>query len=327
MKDTDFLFLTSMLRSRETKMLSDEKIDRMLDANAYDDAAKMLVDCGYDDMSGMDSGQIENVLQKRRSDIFYELGENKDAKSLADLFRLKYDYHNVKVLVKSMGANVDAAHMLSDSGRVGTSELNEAFVTGQRSDLPPKVAEAMNVASGVLSRTGNPQLSDIEVDKIYFSELLSLAEDAKDSFILGYVRLLIDAANLRIAVRSARTGRDSDFLLAALIPGGHAGSEEIAASFNENSLAPFTGETLEGAVRLGSEVMKDGSQTMFELACDNAALKYVTSTSYISFGPAPVVAYLAKIEWEITAVRMILTGILTGISPDVIRERLRDCHV
>jgi V/A-type H+-transporting ATPase subunit C len=84
---------------------------------------------------------------------------------------------------------------------------------------------------------------------------------------------------------------------------------------------------LEEAARLGAEAAKGGTQTLFELACDNAALKYFDGTYFISFGPEPVFAYLAKLEWEITAIRMILTGKLTGISTDVIRERLRECHV
>jgi V/A-type H+-transporting ATPase subunit C len=44
----------------------------------------------------------------------------------------------------------------------------------------------------------------------------------------------------------------------------------------------------------------------------------------VSFGQEPVVEYLAMLEAEITAIRMIMTGRLAGIAPDVIRERLRD---
>ena len=327
MKDTDFLFLTSMLRAREVGMLKIDKINRMLEAPEPDDAAKLLLDCGYPDMSAMSMVQIENVLQEHRSDIFYEISVYEYARDLLDLFRIKYDYHNIKVLVKSAGANVEAPWLLSDSGRFSSEELSEAFVSGQRSDLPPLLAEAMGSAAGILSRTGNPQLADIEIDKAYFGELSSLAEKLDDDFITGYVRLLIDSANLRITVRSVRTQRGKEFLSEALIPCGSISMEQIVDSFDENALSPFNDETLENAASLGAEAIAGGAQTLFELACDNAVLRYVTDTAYISFGPAPVIAYLAKLEWEITAVRMILTGKLSGISPEVIRERLRDCHV
>ena len=327
MKDTDFLFLTSMLRAREPAMLREGKIDRMLDAPAFDDAAKLLVECGYPDMSGMKMTQLESLLQKHRSDVFYELSGFEYAIDVLDLFRLKYDYHNVKVLVKSSGANVDASYLLSGSGRVDAKVLAEAFVSGQRSDLPPALASAMESATGILSRTGNPQLSDIEIDKAYFGELLSIAEKLDDDFITGYVRLMIDSANLRITVRAARIKRDEGFLSATLIPGGNISAAQIESSYSDNTLAAFTVDALAQAVRLGGEAIEGGAQTLFELACDNAVLVYVTNTMFISFGPAPVIAYLAKLEWEITAVRMILAGKLTGISPSVIRERLRECHV
>jgi V/A-type H+-transporting ATPase subunit C len=170
-------------------------------------------------------------------------------------------------------------------------------------------------------------LADIEIDKTYFGEMLAHAESLKDDFVTGYIRLLIDSANLRIAVRSVRTGRDADFLKLALIGGGDVGADAIEAAYGDSSTAPFSGGELDDAARLGAEALKGGTQTLFELACDNAALRYFNATIFIGFGPAPVLAYLAKLEWEITAARMILTGKLTGIAPDVIRERLRDCHV
>ena len=66
--------------------------------------------------------------------------------------------------------------------------------------------------------------------------------------------------------------------------------------------------------------------TKFELACDNAVTAYLIGARMVSFGEEPVIAYLAALEGEITTVRMILTGRLSGIAPDVIRERLRDLY-
>ena len=66
--------------------------------------------------------------------------------------------------------------------------------------------------------------------------------------------------------------------------------------------------------------------TAFERACDNAVNSYLRSAKLVSYGPEAVVAYLAAVEGEITAVRMILTGKLAGVAPETIRERLRDLY-
>ena len=80
------------------------------------------------------------------------------------------------------------------------------------------------------------------------------------------------------------------------------------------------------AAALGSEALEGGGLTALELACDNAVNRYIASAKLIPFGEEPVVAYLAAVESEITAVRMILTGRLAGIASDTIRERLRDFY-
>ena len=45
-KKEAFLCISAMLRSREPRLLSREKAERMLDAATFEDAAKLLSDCG-----------------------------------------------------------------------------------------------------------------------------------------------------------------------------------------------------------------------------------------------------------------------------------------
>ena len=61
-KDVDYLGLTAMLRARESKMLDRDRMDRMLAAPSYADTAKLLTDCGYEDMSRMDA-KCENSAE------------------------------------------------------------------------------------------------------------------------------------------------------------------------------------------------------------------------------------------------------------------------
>ena len=64
LRDTDFLYLSTMLRAREAKMLSGDKIGRMLDAAGFDDAAKMAEECGYRDMSGLDVFEVDKRCRR-----------------------------------------------------------------------------------------------------------------------------------------------------------------------------------------------------------------------------------------------------------------------
>lgn len=324
----NYLYLSAMLRAREAKMLTREKAERMIDTASFDEAAKMLADCGYEDMSGMSAKQVDNALAERRAEIFAELARMSPNPETVEVFRMKYDYHNAKTLIKAEAAALEREDLLSSSGRVPVQTLIKSFTEEKLTGIPPVLADAIVQAKSVLARTANPQLADFALDKAYFAELLKAARDLDSSFLTGYARILIDSANLRSAVRTMRMGKDLDFLKLALVPGGGIDVGRITASSSsgEALAALYTNTLLADAAALGAEAVKGGRMTDFELACDNAVTAYLTKARLVAFGEAPVIAYLAAVEGEITAVRMILTGFLAGIAPDTIRERLREFY-
>ena len=327
-KDTDYLFLSAYICAKETRMLTAAQCERMLEAAGFAECAKLLEECGYEDMSGMNATQIESALARHRDAVFAELAQLSPHKALVDVFRCKYDYHNAKVLIKAEGAHVDGTHLLSGSGRVAPERLAEAYHAEEYLALPSRLGAAIADARGILARTGNPQLADFALDKAYFGELGALAAETGSAFLAGYVKLLIDSANLRSAVRCLRMGRDAAFLRRALIPEGGYGAESVlqSAVSGENLAALFATSTLKAAAELGAEAAAGGSLTDFEKACDNTVTAYLDGARLKSFGEAPVIAYIAAVENEIAAARMILTGRLAGVPAGQIKERLRDLN-
>ena len=179
----------------------------------------------------------------------------------------------------------------------------------------------------MLARTANPQLADFILDRAYFAEIRAAAQSAECPFLAGYAEILTDSTNLKSAVRTLRMGKDLEFMDSALIPGGSVSADRVVAAGDKESItALFANTLLERAAAIGAEAVEGGSMTAFELACDNAVTAYLRRAKLVSFGPEALIAYLAAVESEITAVRMILTGRLAGIDPDVIRERLRDMY-
>jgi V/A-type H+-transporting ATPase subunit C len=145
----------------------------MLDACSYEDAAKILMECGYPDMSGLKAPEVEDKLAQHRSEIFEELFQLAPEKAVINVFRLKYDYHNIKVLVKAEGVNASGEHILSTSGRIKRLPLPKPLIMRTYRFVPMYVGAAMEQAKDILARTGNPQLSDLAVDKIYFEEFMA----------------------------------------------------------------------------------------------------------------------------------------------------------
>lgn len=316
-----------MLRAREPKLLNNERAERMLDAASYEDAAKILTDCDYPDMSQMNAAEVEQSLAERRTAILDELAKLSPDRELVDLFKLKYDYHNAKAILKAEATGSDVKHILSDAGRVPGEKLLELYHEEKYSALPPRLAEALREGKSVLARTSNPQLSDFAVDRICFAELSELAGKTGSAFLRGYAAAQIDSANLKSAVRTLRMGKRQDFLAEVLLQGGTVSADRLAAAGDKESLAAlYAHGRFEKAAALGAEALSGGSMTAFEKACDDAVNDYLRGAKLISYGCEAVAAYLAAVEGEIQAVRMILTGRLAGVRPQAIRERLRELY-
>ena len=320
-----YLCLSAMLRAREARMLTAERAARMLESSGFEESAKLLADCGYEDLSGLNAAGIDAALSARRAAIFAEIEQLVPDKALVTLFRLKYDYHNAKAVLKAEAMGQDPLRLMSACGRVAPEKLKTAYDEERPGDLPRALAEAMFEAGSTLARTANPQLADFELDRAYFGEMKALADALGNSFVTGYVKLLIDAANLKSAVRTARMHKSADFLVDALVRGG-TDIDRVANADGDALAALFAHTPLEKAAAAGAEAMQGGSMTVFERLCDNSVNDYIRGSKLASYGPEVVLSYLAAIENEITAVRMILTGQLSQVPQETIRERLRDLY-
>ena len=207
--DKDYLFISSMLKARENRMLRRDRLEQMLSSGSFEEAARLLAEIGWPDLSGKGSAAVSEALAKRQAEIYAEITRFVPEKELVGIFRLKYDYHNAKTIVKGEGAGVDAAYLLSDAGQVEPEKLEAAFREDSFQFIPGKLGPAMAEAKGILARTGNPQLADFALDKAYYEDLKALANAVSSPFVKGYVTTLIDSANLRAACAWARTRSSS----------------------------------------------------------------------------------------------------------------------
>ena len=326
-KDTEYLFLSTYIRARENSLLGAKRLEQMADAADFDEAAKVLTECGFPDLSGASDARLEEAFSARRAAFLAEFEKLCPEKQIVTACRLRYDYHNAKVLVKGEGGAGDIRRLLSGCGRVPPETLLEAFSQDAWQDVPPAMAEAIREARTTLARTANPQLADMGLDKAYFAELLAMAESLSTDFYTGHVRLSIDIANLRSAVRCIRGHMDEGLLRTAVIPGGNVSPESVCRSYADGVEDIFHDRALAQCAQLGAQAVEGAPLAGFEQACDNVLTEYLTGAKAVSFGPAVAVAYLASLEAEITAARMLLQGKRGGLSPEALRERLRVSYV
>lgn len=328
LKENDFLSISARVRVLETRLLTAERMERMIDAKDAADAAKVLGECGYPDLPEVTNSALDAMLAQAQAALFEDMGKAVGNDALIDVFRCKYDYHNAKTLVKAEALKLDQDRLLLGGGRYAPAALAEDYRREDLRTYADTFREAIGQAREVLGSSGDPQQADIILDRAYFKELAALAKASGSKFLEGYVTTLIDGANLRAAVRAARLDKAGEFLRAVLVEGGSVSPDAIARVKGTELGKVFKDTAFRAAAEAGAAlaVPNGGALTDFERMCDDTVMAYLAKARMIPFGEQPVVAYLYAREAEATAIRIILTGRMAGIDGATIRQRLRRAY-
>ena len=95
-KDTDYLTISARVRAKETRLLTRERMERMLDARSGEESAKVLSECGYPELSALTNRSLDEMLSQARAALYRELKGAVPDPRLVEVFQMKYDYHNAK---------------------------------------------------------------------------------------------------------------------------------------------------------------------------------------------------------------------------------------
>ena len=84
-KDTDYLAISARIRAMENKLLTRERMDRMIEARDDAEAMKSLAECGYAE------GPLDAVLAQARAEVFQDMEQGAPDPRLVEVFQIKYD--------------------------------------------------------------------------------------------------------------------------------------------------------------------------------------------------------------------------------------------
>lgn len=331
--DTQYAYAVSRIRAIEKKMLDNSKLDRMIDARTPEEALKVLLEADYG-FSFSDTESVfeyEKLLKEESQKVYELLREISPEPEVFDLFLLKSDYHNVKVLLKGeFSGNLDES-LLLDSGLLPLDNLKLMLKERKLASLPAIMGQAVEEAIDTYNRTSDPQVIDLILDKATYRQMLENVRASKSPFLGKLVEAMIDLANINAFLRVKGLNKSWDFLEKVLLVGGSIdhnlffqnlqGSLEHFVSLLRYT--PYTRVCEEGIENLESS----NSLTSFEKLTDNYIMEYVKKTRYITLGLEPLVGYLIAKQTEIKNARIIMVGKINNISGEAIRERLREVYV
>lgn len=323
----------SRIRAIETKLFDESRLNRMIESLSPYEALKVLQESEYgNQMQNMKNAKdYETILANELKNLYETLYSIVPNKSLVDMMTLKYDYHNIKTLLKGKALNKDLNYLVMEVNPCYTDKLKFAILNDNYRDIPKLMREAIENAIAEFSATNDPQIIDIIIDKYMFKDMLIKAETIDEPFVKNFVKLNIDLTNIKTLLRVKNQNRNRDFLNLVLISGGKVDKDILINCLNENiesTINKLMFTDYGNILKVGlDEYSKNRKLNKFEKLCDNYTMSYLKNSKYISFGPEPILAYIYAKENEIKAIRIIMVGKINNVSSNLIRERLRDVYV
>ncbi len=314
-KDTDYTYAVAKVRARENALLDRARLQRLAEASSFAECLKLLREAGY---PSAEAG-YEHMLAQEQAALYAFLREISPVQETFDIFLVRSDYHNLKVLLKAeyLGENHD--DLLKDMGRFPPERMRRAVAERRFSDMPAIMEAAVQEAVAAFDKTGDPQASDMVLDRAAFSEMTALAEQSGSPFVRELIAVMVDLENIRTFERVRHMGKGYDFLRRAVVDGGTIPPEKYLADTNVALSDILAGTAYQD--------FDSTSIAALEKDVDNFLVSYMRKTRFVAFGIEPLVAYLLAKENELRQVRIILTGKRNDIPADVIKERLREVYV
>lgn len=333
MDEMQFSQVIPRLRVYETKLLDKSKIDRMIDSNSADEALKVLQETEYANvMTNVKRAEdYEIILSEELKRLFNVMYEISPEKSLVDIMSVKYDYQNIKVILKGIFLKEDLSYLLVNVGTIDVSKLKYSIENGDLRDLPSIMREAIEKASESFENTKDPQMVDIILDNYMFKEIISINKMINDRFIDKYVAAVIDSTNLKTLLRVKKQNKGREFFSLVIVEGGSIDKDKLLGMLNdsvENIASKLSLTDYAECIKSGIEYYtKTGSVSLLEKLVDNYIMSMMKDAKIIPFGVEPILAYIYAKETEIKIIRIIMVGKLNNISAELVRERLRDIYV
>lgn len=318
-----YIYAVARIRALETSLLSNQAVEQLLACTDYGQCMQFLADKGWGD--GEIPVSAEKMLEAEEGKIWKTIGElSVDMKNFDILYYPKL-FHNLKAAIKETCSEDSGRHIFYDNVPITKEQILDIIRDKNFDKLPDNMRQAAQEAYETFLHTRDGQLCDIIIDRAALDAVHEAGRAADNSLIKEYAETTVAVADIKTAVRCAKTGKSYDFMIRAM------------AECDTIDIVQLARAALSGGDEIREYLMSTGyaegaealleSPSAFERWCDNRIIQAISSQKYNSFTIGPVMAYIIARQNEIKTVRIILSGKQNGLSDDSIRERIREMYV
>lgn len=329
MPQLSYTYAVARIRALEKGLIGRERMVRMAESS-LEDVIRVLVESGYGDMPEATAADCEMMITRELEKANKLIQEITPEQDVTDLFLLKADIHNLKVLLKARLLDNGETPFLLDGGVYSKEALGIAVRDRDYRSLPETLKEALNALEKALQSKENPQLISITLDRAYVSYAYKVLATSKNAFALRYFRALADFDNVLSLLRIRAMSGSRDQLQDVLLPAGDIPKSTLLAAFDQ----PFetmakqvaTGEAASSIAAGLDEALRTGNNSAMEKARDNHLMRLIKQDKYDVMTLQPVLGYYLARQQEAKCIRLVVTAKRNRLPDQVITERLREMY-
>ena len=324
-------YAVARIRAMEPMLLDASQLQRMLDADGSDGALKIIAETNYSRWITEGDGGYDSALEAELTATFDEFTTFVPDRELIDVFRVPYDFHNVKVLLKSAfkarSGGKKRYDLLTRLGSIPVDDLASKIESEEYGLLPFGLSHIIPACMSIWEQ--NRDIVEIErvLDEGMFTAIRSLIASVGEPGMIKWAKARVDSENIRNLLRIRRFGFDVSAAVTFLHEGG-----SIAPSI----LAPLIAEQFDGwgrvlsysDVGLAISVISDEGDfdkliVALERTLDDYCSSVLSNARFSPNAPENVLAYLWGKEMEVRNIRTILVSKGTNSDRDEVRRMMR----
>ena len=327
--DTRYTYAVGRIKALEARLVSPAEMERLLEEETQADAVRALGEFSdYAEIVAAGEKDPEEILEEQLRHAYDVVSELSLGSNAIKTLRLKYDFHNLKVLLKAKLLGIEPEGF-SNVGFLSTEQvtrlLDEKTLEG---DVDPFAAEAILAAISAVDESASLEGIETALDRFYYG--LFLKNLGVNPFLEEYARRTIDLINLRTFWRVQVMEWPEERLAESLLSGGTIEKTFFTTNF-ATPIADLLARLPDDAYRrilreaLTAYQSKKDLSALDRLA-DDFLIQRLRKGKLYCFGLEPLVGYIAAKENEVMRLRVILYGKEKSLPADSLRELLRSSY-
>ena len=322
--DKQYIFITGLLRSFENSYLTSDIINKLIQTESIDTALSILNNTVYSEFVDLENSQnFKKIIQNRKDWLFAFIEKYSYIEELSELFKLEYDYHNIKTLLKEKIFNLQNIDAVVDNGTIDKKTIQEIIKEEKYNQLPDTLQQTVKLAIETYYNEKRSVFIDLILDQGLFNHLLNKTETISNSFIIKYYKLKIDIINVQTAFRVKKQKIDLSLKKLLFLEGGNIEiptlQKLITESF-ENIEKYLKNTDLLNLSKAFNQENKDSS--VIETASDEIIVNYLKDANYLIWGVEPLFAFSQILLIEFKTIGIVLNAKKANFDPEWIRKKI-----